>query len=227
MKHTVPNPWMNISIKDTIADCDKPIINSLPESIRSLIEDRTLPEPYHGDKDASVYILCGNPLAGEEDLKYIGMPNYEKEIVEELRHDNTDFLWLREDETIVDAQGNPYPAYKYWKDRTRELREVKPLPSLFCIEAFPYHTVHAADFMKIGSLPSDKYTNEMIQDALDSDKYIVIMRCKDYWFKRVPDLKKHGKLLELSSSQSVYLSRKNLQKSLPNQSDWLNFLSAL
>lgn len=55
MKHSISNPWTNITIKDTIADCDKPLINSLPSRIQSRIEKRTLPEPYHGNPDASVF----------------------------------------------------------------------------------------------------------------------------------------------------------------------------
>ena len=110
MKHSISNPWTNITIKDTIADCDKPLINSLPSRIQSRIEKRTLPEPYHGNPDASVYFLNGNPLANELDLKYITVPAYEKEIKDELLHINTNFLWLRTQETIVDTNGVPYPG---------------------------------------------------------------------------------------------------------------------
>ena len=228
MYNPIPNPWANVSINDTIADCDKVFIDNLLPSVRSLIELRTLPEPYHGDPDASVYLLNGNPLAGDDDVKYVGVPSYEKEICEELQHLNKEFLWLRDDETIRDAADNPYPAYKYWKDRTKELRELKPHPSLFCIEAFPYHTRHTSDFQKIPNpdkLPSNEYTNAMINDAMSKKKYIVLMRCAEYWFKRIPELEYYPRLLRLNSSQSVYLTRKNLSRSLPTAKDWDGFLS--
>jgi hypothetical protein len=210
MIHSIPNPWTNITIKDTIADCDKPLINSLPERIQSRIEKRTLPEPYHGNPDASVYLLNGNPLANAHDLRYITVPAYEKEIKDELLHINTDFLWLRTKETIVDASGVPYPGYNYWKDRTKQLRAVKGMPNLFCIEAFPYHTLHTNDFKAIGTLPSDQYTNEMIEDAIDSGKLIILMRCKSYWHDRVPRLKEYDNVIELNSNQSVYLTHGNM-----------------
>lgn len=210
MKHSVPNPWLNITINDTIADCDKPLIASLPSRKSSKIEKRTLPEPFHGNSDAPVYILSGNPLANAIDLNYISSPAYQKEIKDELLHINTDFLWLRTPETIVDANGNPYPGYKYWKDRTRHLRAIKAMPNVFCIEAFPYHTLHVNDFMSIGALPSDRYTNEMIEDAIDSGKTIVLMRCKSYWFKRVPRLEHYQKVLELNSKQCAYLTPGNM-----------------
>ena len=227
MIHTIANPWVNITINDTIADCDKPVINALPAKVQSLIEKRTLPEPYHGDPDASVYILNGNPLAGETDINYITEPVYEKEIIEELMHINTEFLWLRNNEAIVDPNGVPYPAYDYWKKRTRELRMAKSRPSLFCIEAFPYHTLHSNDFQSVVSLPSDAYTNEMILDAINSDKYIVLMRCPGYWFNRVGRLKEYHRLITLNSNQNVYLTRKNMSNSLPTQSDWNSFINAL
>lgn len=210
MKHSTPNPWSNITIHDTIADCDKPLINSLPSRIQSRIERRTLPEPYHGNPDASVYLLSGNPLANELDLRYITVPAYEKDIKDELLHINTDFLWLRTPETIVDVNGVPYPGYKYWKDRTKQLRAVKAMPNLFCIEAFPYHTLHANDFKAIGTLPSDQYTNEMIEDAIDSGKLIVLMRCKSHWLDRVPRLKTYNNAFDLNSNQSVYLTHGNM-----------------
>ena len=149
-------------------------------------------------------------MANELDLRYITVPAYEKEIKDELLHINTDFLWLRTPETIVDVNGVPYPGYKYWKDRTKQLREVKAMPNLFCIEAFPYHTPHANDFKAIGTLPSDQYTNEMIEDAIDSGKLIVLMRCKSYWLDRVPRLKKYDNVFELKSNQSVYLTPGNM-----------------
>ena len=210
MIHSIPNPWTNITINDTIADCDKPLINSLPLRIQSQIEKRTLPEPFHGNPDASVYILNGNPLANDNDLRYITSPQYEKEIKDELLHLNTDFLWLRTRETIVEPNGVPYPGYKYWKDRTKQLRAVKAMPNLFCIEAFPYHTRHTNDFKAIGTLPSDQYTNEMIEDAINSGKLIVLMRCKSHWLNRVPQIKTYENVFELNSNQSVYLTSGNM-----------------
>lgn len=28
------NPWLNISLSDTVADCDKPVINSLTTAVK-------------------------------------------------------------------------------------------------------------------------------------------------------------------------------------------------
>lgn len=96
------NPWLNISLSDTVADCDKSVINSLTTAVKSKIVLDTLPEPYHGDPEAKVYLLNGNPGHSEKDLTFVGcgnaiqaasvLPNgknafsniYEKEICEEL-----------------------------------------------------------------------------------------------------------------------------------------------
>lgn len=60
------NPWLNISLSDTVADCDKPKINSLTTAVKSKIVLDTLPEPYHGDPEAKVYLLNGNPGHSEK-----------------------------------------------------------------------------------------------------------------------------------------------------------------
>ena len=117
------NPWLNISINDTIADCDKPFLHNLPKKLLSKFEFRTLPEPFHGDPEANVYILHGNPLSGSHDLDYLNVPEYEKEMVEEMSFKNKEFLWLRDDEIIKDQQGEPYPAYKFGRMRPRLLEK--------------------------------------------------------------------------------------------------------
>lgn len=223
------NPWLNISINDTIADCDKALINSLPKRVLAKFEFRTLPEPFHGNPEANVYILNGNPAANAIDLKYINQPAYEKEIVEELKHENTDFLWLRQEETIVDDNGIAYPAYKWWKDRTKELRIGNLRPILFCIEAFPYHSKNAGDFKSINNLPSNEYTDALIRKAILKEKFIIIMRCRDYWLKRIPELSRYNKVLTLSSQQAVYLSRNNLRKNevFSYPGSWCNFVELI
>lgn len=222
------NPWKNISFKKTIADCDANFINSLSAKTKSRLELRTLPEPYHGNPDANVYVLNGNPRASEEDLNFVGNAIYEKEVQDELAHENTEFLWLRTPETIVDRNGNPYPGYKYWKDRTKELRIGEGTPNLFCVELFPYHTLNVKDFGAIKdlqNLPSNQYTDSLILKAIETGKYIVLMRCARLWFERIPELKSYDKLATLNSVQNVCLSKNNI--CLPVDISWDKFLKSL
>lgn len=221
------NPWLNISINDTIADCDKDFLKRLPKRKIDKFEFRTLPEPFHGDPDANVYILHGNPLSGSHDLAYLDVPEYEKEMVEEMSLLNKEFLWLREKETIKDKQGTPYPAYHYWKDATKTLRKGNESLSIFCIEAFPYHSAHSSDFQSIKMLPSSEFTNNKIRDAIDKEKYIVLMRCEKYWYERVPELEGYKKLLFRNTNRCPVLSRNNLSNCLQTQKQWDDFMSQL
>lgn len=224
------NPWLNISINDTIADCDKPFLHNLPKKLLSKFEFRTLPEPFHGDPEANVYILHGNPLSGSHDLDYLNVPEYEKEMVEEMSFKNKEFLWLRDDEIIKDQQGEPYPAYKYWKNATKTIRKENESLSLFCIEAFPYHSLHSNDFQNIKWLPSNEFANDYILKAIEEEKYIVVMRCKTYWYERVKKLKDYepsGRVLFLNTNRRPFISQNNLRTSLPAQSQWDDFLQAL
>ncbi len=167
---TLSNPWSGIRLSDlTVANCDKSIITALPQDVINGIELRTLPEPFHGNPKANVYLLGGNPLAGDDDLRYAKIDDpvenyrnrYEKELCEELLGLNSDFIWLREPETVVGQNGTPYPGYKWWKQRLSPLRECLPqrlqglLPSLvFAVEYFPYHTKGVKDINQIPPLAS-------------------------------------------------------------------------
>lgn len=223
---TLSNPWSGIRLSDlTVANCDKGIITALPQGVIDGIELRTMPEPFHGNPDANVYLLGGNPLAGDDDLRYAQINNpvenyrniYEKELCEELLGLNGDFIWLRKPETVVDQNGIPYPAYKWWKQRLRRLRECLPqrlqglLPSLvFAVELFPYHTKSVKDISSIPKLASDKYTDALICDAMASGKIIVVMRCREKWFSKINRLRDYPNLIVLNSPQSVYLSPGNM-----------------
>lgn len=223
---TLSNPWSGIRLSDlTVANCDKSIITALPQDVITGIELRTLPEPFHGNPKANVYLLGGNPLAGDDDLRYAKIDDpvenyrnrYEKELCEELLGLNSDFVWLREPETVVDQNGIPYPGYKWWKQRVNQLRGCLPqrmqglLPSLvFAVELFPYHTKGVKDSSSIPKLESDKYTDALIYDAMASGKIIVVMRCREKWFSRIKGLNAYPNLIVLNSPQSVYISPGNM-----------------
>ncbi len=233
----IMNPWLNISLSDTVADCDKPVINSLTTAVKSKIVLDTLPEPYHGDPEAKVYLLNGNPGHSEKDLTFVGcgnaiqavsvLPNgknafsniYEKEICEELWHINKKFIWLRDPETVVNAIGESHLGYKWWKDRVRKLKKACDREiSVFCIECFPYHTKHKMAF----DLPSGKYVDDFIYRAMEEEKVIVLMRSRREWFARIKGLENYSNLILLNSCQNVSLSPGNMTKS-----DWEKLVKTL
>ena len=235
------NPWLNISLSDTVADCDKPVINGLSASVKSKLVLNTLPEPFHGNPGAPVYLLNGNPGHSAKDLTFAscgspipaaGLPNgqnafaniYEKEICEELWHINKEFLWLRDEENVVNGNDEPYPGYKWWKDRFRKLTEAcksKISENVFCIEYFPYHTKKKMAFDRI-PLPSNEYADDLIQRAMGDDKIIVLMRSGREWFARIKGLENYSNLIRLNSCQNVSLSPGNMP-----ESDWNELVSKL
>ena len=112
------NPWLNISWKNTIADCDKEClvqvgkkefyfgskeyvdyINRNDAKIKQtgkgkpvdLTFDKCLPEPFYGDPNSQVYLLGMNP--GEPDKEFIekndNQNDYVNNCIAMLKHDMT------------------------------------------------------------------------------------------------------------------------------------------
>lgn len=169
------NPWTNISWDNLIADCDKAILKNLPEKRRSEIQTSTLPEPFIGNPNSNVILLNMNP--GEEDKKFYRSETWLKKMQATLRHETETFMWLEEE--ITDNNGQVHGGCKWWQKKTRIMREMKLPANFFVLEFFPYHSKKGIIFPK---LPSDKYRNLLLAEAIEKEKLIVIMRARSKWY---------------------------------------------
>jgi len=168
----------------------------------------TLPEPYTGDINSPVYCLNMNP--GEADGLFINDPIYWVLTLLTLDHTLPYSFW-------INAPFNKYKLYDCKTGMNRvhngcnwQVQKLKDLydngkpPKLFILEYFPYHS---KDGFKFPSwLPSYAYTNELIEKAMDKGKFIVIMRQRERWFKRIPRLEHYTPLAFLSNPQNATLS---------------------
>lgn len=199
MTELVENPWLNISWEKRIADIDKEYLAKF--SCFEKIQKNTLPEPYTGDVNSNVYCLNLNPGSAcvcdnsEPQLK----KDFEEYTQKTLRHEIDENMWFLLKGTA---------GYDWWQQMTKDLCEN---PRMFVIEYFPYHTVKGTYFPR--KLPSYEYSNQLIRQAMEDDKYIVIMRHRKEWLQRISGLEKYERLVCLNNPQNPCLTQNNIEPS--------------
>ena len=207
MTELIENPWLNISWGDSILNIDKEYLAKL--SCFEKIQKNTLPEPYTGDVNSNVYCLNLNPGSAcvcddsEPQLK----EKFTKYTLQTLRHEIDENMWFLLKGTA---------GYDWWRQKTEKLREYKKgqNPRMFVIEYFPYHTVKGANFPR--KLPSYEYSNQLIRQAMEGKKYIVIMRHRKEWLQRISGLEKYERLVCLNNPQNPCLTQNNIEPSEKN-----------
>lgn len=172
---TVSNPWLGISWSDPVASIDKADLAKLPFIGKLQLE--TLPEPYTGNPDSQVYCLNMNP-GGKDDL-FESVPAFKKAFLDitqdNLCHKLCESMWFLLTE---------HAGYCWWRRITNQLRnDLGRNPRMFVVEYFPYHSEGKLYFPDW--LPSYEYSDELIRQAMEEGKYILIMRYKEKWEERL------------------------------------------
>ena len=223
-----------------------------------------LPEPFWGDlENANVYILSGNPGFGGNERKIDCKQAFIDAMEDNLNRDASRLIWLdsdlkekTKDETDQYAKGKKgkdfyHPGFGFWEEKTKELREaikeqyhltddIENIPLNICvIELFPYHSAKISGEMRqcAKELPSRKFADFYIEEAIKEGKWIVIARCKSDWLDRIQglrDYKNSSNKVLLTSSQQMFLTKGNLQKEVDMDSSespagapkWEDFVKA-
>ena len=218
------NPWLNISWKKTIADCDKnyfvnrycsPIgfVNQInkndskkdPQKRIEMTFD-CLPEPFSGDINSPVYCLNMNP--GKPDPDFRGDKYFEK--ITQLNLDPPKLrgtFWTRH---LKNSKGKIHDGVLWLESKTAKLRKdigVGDALNLFFVDYFPYHSTHGFSFPK--DLPSYKYTDFLVKNAMKENKIIIIMRQKKKWFDRIKGLESYPRIITLKCPAGGWLSDNN------------------
>lgn len=194
------------------------------------------PAPFLGAPNAPVYLLNGNPGGdglNETEKILLEDPLFTKLLMANLRHESIpgydDFIFnnmlkFEEGRVCLASSKDEITLSKtklennkvlggciWWKKRTNELcRTIGKNPNLFVVEYFPYNSKDSKCINRSQRLPSYEYSDDLIKEAMKSDKLIVIMRWKQAWCERIAGLAEYPNLLEISSDSSVFLSSGNL-----------------
>lgn len=190
----------------------------LKEDIEALKKHKKMPEnmgwkiglipiPYIGNyKKASVIILCLNPGYREKlDLDDYNNKYYFKENVKTLTmKSRVPFFFL---DPKIDFSG----GYIWWAKILKQLISKFGLKliskKIMCLQYLGYHSKTYINPPCI--LPSQKFTFNLLRQAIKDQKTIVIMRSKKLWIKAVPELENYP-YVELKNYRRPFLTERNM-----------------
>lgn len=216
------NPWKDFDFEDAsktrnyVHPIDRDLVAKLQFSAKD--ESKTLlthmlPEPWVGSLEAPVIVLQGNPGANEEEAKVSWQPSpaQREAAIATLREERMQYplYWL--DPKLAETDGAK------WSGRTlRNLIEdagAEVLANrLLLIEFYAYHSRSFDNRVK--GLPTQAFTNELVNNAVRDGKLIVMVRNRKAWEEQVPALIRYaetGNVLTTSSVQNASLSPGNLK----------------
>lgn len=165
------------------------------------------PEPFIGNPEASVVLLLLNPGYSDEDFCAYNDPTLDEASRLNRQHGLQDspypFYYL-------DPRFQAYSGSEWWRRHLRRLIDDCGLESVArnvaCIEHFPYHSQRYPGKV---SVPSQYYGFHLVEQAIERDAVIVLVRGKGPWFASVLALESYSKCIELKNKQNVRLTRGN------------------
>lgn len=201
------NPWTNLSqFPPFIAPVDAPFIDT---DLSNLLHLRfeVQPDPFLGDLDeASVVVLALNPGFQKEDLAIFKKPEYFRQNRLSLLHKSTPPFYVL-NENLAYSGG-----YKWWtrilKQPLTEVSLEQLSRKLMCIQYSPYHSVTYTHFSPV--LPSQKYSFQLVEEAIHRGKTIIVMRSEKLWLEAVPALKE-ADYIKLKNPRNPVLSPSNMK----------------
>lgn len=163
------------------------------------------PEPFLGSPRAAVVLLNLNPgFDGTEPATFADARVVQAHL-QNLAHarDQWPFVWL--DPDLASAAG-----YRWWRQKLspviRAVGQERAANGLLCIEWFGYHSTA---FAAPPWLPSQTYSLQLAEQAIERGATIIVMRSSKRWRASVPALEGYGRLYSLNSAQNVTISPRN------------------
>lgn len=202
---TPQNPWQNL----------RPLY-VLPEDFAAIVHHKnysnlhldTLPDQVIGGLDkAEVVFLLLNPGFDDKDITVnLKLPQFIEANQRNLR----------------DPFGSPFyyfsggleqtGGYAWWRRILNPLIEVGITEAMLsekimAVEYFPYHS---KEWMELPLVPSQQVAFNIVRDAIERGKTIVVMRGKDKWLNAVNELVAYEKVILHPNPRNVSISPKNI-----------------
>ncbi len=209
------NPWTDLpTTAPFVAPVDAEYVARYNATVRKpehKLHTNMMPVAYLGGlESAAVVFLVLNP--GYSELDELRGDDYRDEIRNNLQNPHTHKNFVHMDEKLrVLPNGDVDAGYIWWTQRTRQLAEScgDLRGRIMTLEWFPYPSQRFKQPKEI--FPSQRFTFDLLRQAIQQGKMIVIMRCARLWYDAVPELETYPNKLELSNPQSVYISQNNIK----------------
>jgi hypothetical protein len=162
-----------------------------------------LPEPYIGRVDAPVVLLNVNPGYTPEDAQFTDNEGARDRWRRNVFHQSAAYPFYPLDPELAWA-----PTARWWTRRLGPLiaatDRAAVANSLLCVEYFPYHSCRDPQFP--GELPSQAYSFDLVERAIDRGATILVMRGVRGWRRRVTRLNDHARTVDTQNPQTASVS---------------------
>ncbi len=207
------NPWVSVpSEKDFIAPCDRDLIDAVLSSdprARSELHFEVLPEPFAGDPDkATVFLLALNPAwGGTEEAEQGAVDDWDVELRRNLAFKaTTPFVHI--DPRFRETTGGG----QWWTKRLRRLAEATSWECVgervMVLEFFGYHSKTWQSLPV--PLPSQAFTFQLLREAMDRNRLIIVTRGWSIWVWNIPELYSYKRIIRLNNQQYSGISPGNM-----------------
>ena len=204
------NPWNSLpAAAPYVLPEDAPILLKYASKLTGdkAVRPEVLPAPFIGSPDtAQVILLALNPDFKERDIGYQdGDPDFADLNLKALTFESrTPFFYL--DPAHPEGGG-----YLWWHRRLRYFIQRYGLKAVgerfMCVQLFPYHSRSYAALPE--RLPSQEYSFQIVRQAIQERKPVVIMRSREQWLRAVPELQHYG-YIELRFPRTPYIERHHM-----------------
>jgi hypothetical protein len=209
------NPWRHLPKRfPYVLPADAAAVdraNKRPGEERRLHTEK-LPEPYIGDPNTPIVLLTLNGRFEDDDYLFTLDPVGRALQLANLRHDPADYPFYH-----LDPRIKTFGGATYWRPRFEELIGKVGLEvvahGVFCVEFFPYSSRTDAGIRDI--LDSQRYGFQLVEQAIDRDALIVLMRSRTEWCAQVPRLASYDQLHTCTSPRKPYINRVQLPVAFP------------
>jgi len=204
------NPWPLLPmIPPYVLPSDKPFLSGMAHARdrETTVRLDTLPYPYLGNpKTATVCLLALNGGFDDKVLNYLrDDPAYVEQRRKSLLFES-DYPFFYLDPRFSNTLG-----YRWWHNRLRDLiNQYGPktiAEKVMCVQYFPYCSKTYKPVSRM--LPSQKYSFDLVRQAITENKVIVIMRSRRMWLDAVPELENYP-FIELTNPRTPYLKQNHM-----------------
>jgi hypothetical protein len=202
----IPNPWVDLPERPPfVAPIDADLVERLSSRLKGDYQLRLdlRPQPWTGDINlAEVFVLALNPGFAEQDYADLADSDYSEQWRLALTFGTRTPFYL------LDPAFRATSGSLWWRRRFRDLIEEVGIEAvsrkIICVEHFPYKSVKYAP---LGiDLPTQRYSFEIVREAVRQGKPVVIMRSHRIWFDSVQELRAYP-YIRLSNNRSPHLNR--------------------